>query len=124
MKRRPRSQPTVVSSVLPDVLRDLGLGDAAIAARLSEAWEELAGSEAAAHSWPAGLRAGVLEVEVDSSVWAQHLQLRRPELLRVLRDFLAGPGEGPSPPLRDLRLRIGRSGPERGSRASGATGLS
>lgn len=88
--------------VLPDVLRDLGLGEAATAARISQAWAELVGAEAAAHSWPAALRGGTLEVAVDASVWAQHLQLRCPELLAALADRLGG--EAP----RALRLRIGR----------------
>jgi predicted nucleic acid-binding Zn ribbon protein len=84
------------------VLRDLGLGEAAEAARISEAWAAIVGAEAAAHSWPAALRAGVLDVEVDSSVWAQQLQLRRAELLAELARRL----EGAAP--RDLRLRVGR----------------
>jgi predicted nucleic acid-binding Zn ribbon protein len=110
MSRRPRSEPKTVGAVLPGVLRDLGLGEAALGVRLAEAWAQLAGADAAAHSWPAGLRGGVLEVEVDSSVWAQQLQLRRPELLRALRAFLAEDATPSTPPLRDLRLRVGRAG--------------
>ena len=91
-----------MGTVLPEVLRDLGLGEAANAARISEAWAEIVGAEAAAHSWPAALRAGVLDVEVDSSVWAQQLQLSRTALLLELaRRF-----ESEAP--RDLRLRVGR----------------
>jgi predicted nucleic acid-binding Zn ribbon protein len=88
--------------VLPGVLADLGLGEAATAARISEAWAEVVGTEAAAHSWPAALRAGVLDVEVDSSVWAQQIQLRRSTLLAELARRL----EDAAP--RDLRLRVGR----------------
>jgi predicted nucleic acid-binding Zn ribbon protein len=47
------------------------------------------------------MRAGVLEVTVDSSVWCQQLQMRRPELLASLREAL-----GPDAP-RDLWLRVG-----------------
>jgi len=89
---------------VPEVLRDLGLGEAAVAARISEAWREVVGAEAAAHSWPAALHAGVLDVEVDSSVWAQELQLRRASLLAELARRL----EGAAP--RDVRLRVGRGG--------------
>jgi predicted nucleic acid-binding Zn ribbon protein len=101
--RRPKSHPTAVGAVLPDVLRELGLGEAATAARISAAWGEIVGPEAASHSWPAALRAGILDVEVDSSVWAQQLQLRRPELLAELARRLDA--EAPS----GLRLRVGRS---------------
>jgi len=110
VKRRPRSEPTAVGRVLPGVLRDLGLGEAAEAARISEAWAEIVGAEAAAHSWPAALRGGVLDVEVDSSVWAQQLQLRRTALLAELARRLEGAAPG------ELRLRVGRSG---GSPAAG-----
>lgn len=91
-----------MGAVLPDVLRDLGLGAAATAARISQAWPEVVGEAAAAHSWPAALRDGVLDVAVDASAWAQHLQLRRPELLAALAARL-----GEAAP-HDLRLRIGR----------------
>lgn len=102
MKPRPKSQPTAVGEVLPGVLADLGLGEAATAARISEAWAAVVGAEAAAHSWPAALRAGVLDVEVDSSAWAQQIQLRRTALLAELAHRL----EADAP--RDLRLRLGR----------------
>jgi len=91
-----------VGSVVPEVLRDLGLGDAAVAARISQAWSEVVGAEAASHSWPAGLRAGVLEVAVDSSVWAQQIQLQLPALLSELARRL----QAAAP--RDVRLRVGR----------------
>ena len=92
-----------MGELLPEVLGDLGLGEAATAARISQAWAEVVGTAAAAHSWPAALRGGVLDVEVDSSVWAQQLQLRRTDLLAELARLL----EAAAP--RDLRLRVGRS---------------
>ena len=92
-----------MGELLPEVLGDLGLGEAATAARISQAWAEVVGTDAAAHSWPAALRGGVLDVEVDSSVWAQQLQLRRTDLLAELARLL----EAAAP--RDLRLRVGRS---------------
>jgi predicted nucleic acid-binding Zn ribbon protein len=46
----------------------------------------------------------VLEVEVDSSVWCQELQLRIPEILAALRD-----GVGDDAPAR-LWLRLSRRG--------------
>jgi predicted nucleic acid-binding Zn ribbon protein len=91
-----------VGRVLPEVLRELGLGETATAARISEAWPQIVGAEAAGHSWPAALHGGTLEVAVDASAWAQHLQLRRPELLAALAARLGR--EAP----RALRLRIGR----------------
>ena len=68
---------------------------------VAEAWPEIVGPEAAAHSRPVLLRGPVLEVEVDASVWSQQLQMRRPEILARLRERL-----GSAAP-RDLRLRVG-----------------
>jgi predicted nucleic acid-binding Zn ribbon protein len=56
--------------------------------------------DAAEHCEPVDLRFGVLEVAVDSSVWAQHLQMRRGEILRSLADAM---GEGAP---TDLRFRV------------------
>ena len=75
------------------------------AARVGEHWAEAVGPEGASHSWPDGMRGGVLEVRVDTSVWCQHLQMRRPQLLAALRERL-----GEDAP-EDLRFRVGYSGP-------------
>ena len=101
MKRRRRGEPTAVGTVLPRVLDELGLDGARAALRAVECWEAVVGPEAARHSRPVALRAGVLEANVDSSVWSQELMLRRPEILAALRRELgaAAPSE--------LRLRVG-----------------
>lgn len=102
MKRRGRrSQPERLGALVPRVLGDLGLEASARALRVAERWEALVGAEAARHSRPTGIRADVLEVTVDSSVWCQQLQMRRPELLASLREAL-----GADAP-RDLWLRVG-----------------
>ncbi len=90
-----------MGALIPRVLQDLGLGESARAARIAERWEEAVGAEVAAHCQPTGLRGGVLEATVDSSVWCQTLQLRTPELLEALRDVFGD--EAP----RGLWLRIG-----------------
>jgi predicted nucleic acid-binding Zn ribbon protein len=102
VKRRDRrSQLESLDALVPRVLRDLGLEESARALRVAERWEAVAGPEVACHSRPTGMRAGVLEVTVDSSVWCQQLQMRRPELLASLREAL-----GRDAP-RDLWLRVG-----------------
>ncbi len=102
MKRRDRrSQPEPLGALVPRVLKDLGLEESARALRVAERWEAVVGEEVARHSRPTGIRGGVLEVTVDSSVWCQQLQMRRPELLASLREAL-----GADAP-RDLWLRVG-----------------
>jgi len=96
-----RGRPRAVGGVVGQVLSELGLEAAASAYRLAQRWEAIVGPEVAARCRPLGMRGQVLEAEVDSSVWAQQLQLRRPEILAALRRELGE--EAPS----ELRFRVG-----------------
>ncbi len=101
MSRRRKSRPELLGPLVARVLGDIGAGDSARVMRISERWEEAVGAEIAAHCQPTGLRGGVLEVTVDSSVWCQQLQLRGPEILDAVRAVL--PADAPS----DLWFRVG-----------------
>ena len=98
---RRRSEPLEVGPIIGSVLEDLGLEAAAHVFRIGEEWATSVGAEVAEHARPIGMRAGVLEVEVDTSVWCQQLQLRRVEILENLRSRLGD--EAPS----GLRFRVG-----------------
>ncbi|MCP5055233.1 MAG: DUF721 domain-containing protein [bacterium] len=99
MSRRTKRDPKRVGGMVGRVLADLGHTGAAPAFALFDAWDQALG-DAAEHCEPVDLRLGVLEVAVDSSVWAQHLQMRRAEILRSLADAM---GEGAP---TDLRFRV------------------
>ena len=94
-RRRRRSQPRELSGVLGQVLDELGMDSAAAAFRIGERWSELVGADVAAHCRPTEVRGRLLEVEVESPVWAQQLQLQRPAMLAALRRELgeAAPAE-------------------------------
>lgn len=98
---RPRGQPTAVGDVVTRVLGDLGLDGVARAHRIGAIWAEAVGEPVAAHCRPLGLRGDVLELEVDSPVWSQQLQLRKPEILSALTRMLGK--EAP----RELRFQVG-----------------
>jgi hypothetical protein len=98
---RRRGQPTAVGDVVGKVLGDLGLDGVARAHQIGVIWEEAVGSQVAAHCRPLGLRGEVLELQVDSPVWSQQLQLRKPELLAALERALGA--EAP----RELRFQVG-----------------
>jgi len=87
VKRR-STDPEALGELVPRVLHDLGLGEPARVLQVVERWEEAVGPEIAQHCRPTALRDGTLEASVDSSVWAQQLQLRTPEILAALRDVL------------------------------------
>lgn len=100
-RRHRRSEPRAVGNVIGSVLEDLGLEAAANVFRIGEEWAASVGAEVARHAKPIGMRAGVLEVAVDTSVWCQQLQLQRVEILAGLRRRL-----GDDAPA-DLRFRVG-----------------
>jgi predicted nucleic acid-binding Zn ribbon protein len=92
-----------LGDLVGQVLGDLGLDGVARAHQIGAVWEEAVGEQVAAHCRPRGLRGDVLELEVDSPVWSQQLQLRKPELLAALEGAL-----GSAAP-RELRFQVGYS---------------
>ena len=100
-RRRTRARPEALGTLLPGVLGDLGLGDAARVMRIAERWEEAVGPEIARVCRPTALRGEILEARVESSVWCQQLQLRVPEILEALRRV-----HGSDAP-HELRLGLG-----------------
>jgi predicted nucleic acid-binding Zn ribbon protein len=100
-RRRRKTTPQPIGAMLGPVLADLGLEAAGAAFRILEIWDGVVGPEIAQHCRPVAVRRGVLEAEVDSSVWCQQLQMQRLELLAGLREALGA--AAPS----DLRFRVG-----------------
>ena len=90
-----------VGDLVSKVLGDLGLDGVALAHQIGSRWTEIVGPQVAAHCRPLGIRAGVLELQVDSPVWSQQLQLRKTDLLAKLEEAL-----GPDAP-RELRFQVG-----------------
>jgi predicted nucleic acid-binding Zn ribbon protein len=101
VSRRRKREPVRVGGAIRRVLDELGHHGTSAAVRIAACWEEAVGSEIAGHCRPSALRGETLEVTVDSSVWSQHLQMRREEILDALRSEL-----GADAP-RDLRFRVG-----------------
>ncbi|MBW1884661.1 MAG: DUF721 domain-containing protein [Deltaproteobacteria bacterium] len=94
-------EPKTIADALGGVLAAIELDLAAPIAAIGDNWTAIVGREVAAHCRPVGVKAGVLHADVDSSVWCQQLQLRSPQILAALKDFL-----GSSAPT-DLRFRVG-----------------
>lgn len=101
MSPRPRSQPVRVGGAIRRVLDELGHHGSSASIRIAACWEEAVGPEIASHCRPSALRGTVLEISVDTSVWSQHLQMRREEILEGLRGALGA--DAPA----DLRFRVG-----------------
>jgi predicted nucleic acid-binding Zn ribbon protein len=99
--RRRKSDPEPLSGLVPKILEDLGIGGGARVVQVAERWLEAVGPEIAAHCKPVLFKNDTLEVDVDSSVWCQQLQLQSPEILAALREVLGD--RAPS----DLWFRVG-----------------
>ena len=97
--------PKTVADAMGGVLAAIDLDLAAPSGAIGDNWTAIVGPEIAEHCQPVGVKAGVLHADVDSSVWCQQLQLRSPEILAALKEFL-----GSAAPT-DLRLRVGYSRP-------------
>jgi predicted nucleic acid-binding Zn ribbon protein len=101
VRARSKRDPVRLGGAIRRVLDELGHHQSSAAMRIVACWEEAVGSEIAGHCQPSALRGKVLEVTVESSVWNQHLQMRRDEILDGLRAALGA--EAPS----DLHFRVG-----------------
>lgn len=104
MRPRPprrKGSPTSLSTVVGQVLGELGLDSVAQAHRIGQVWSAVVGEQVAAHCQPIGIRGGLLELTVDSPVWSQQLQLRKLEILAGL-----GKALGADAP-RELRFQVG-----------------
>ena len=97
---KPDAGPTPLSEVLSRLFTERGWGRRQGRLKLDVAWAEAVGPEFAGHTRVAGLRRGVLEVEVDSAVLLQELaHYHKRRLLQELR------GRLPDTALNDLRFR-------------------
>jgi predicted nucleic acid-binding Zn ribbon protein len=96
-----KGRPTSLSTAVGQVLGELGLDSVAQAHQIGQVWAAVVGEQVAAHCQPVGLRGDLLELSVDSPVWSQQLQLRKPEILAGLAKAL-----GAGAP-RELRFQVG-----------------
>jgi predicted nucleic acid-binding Zn ribbon protein len=94
--------PEPLREILARLFAARGWGRRQAQLHLERAWAEAAGPEYAPHTRVAGLRRGVLEVEVDNAVVLQELaHYHKRRLLEQLRQRL------PGTPVNDVRFRAG-----------------
>ncbi len=64
------------------MLRQLGLEDILIEAKVLEKWPEIAGEQVASHTRIVKFEKGILTVSVDDMVWVTQLRYLKPQLLK------------------------------------------
>jgi len=95
--------PEKASDVLKRLLKDSSLGHDLQHMEVYSIWREVAGAEGARHSRVVGVKANVLQVEVDSSPWLSEFALFRKESL--LAELKAGLKKTR---IVDIDFRIGK----------------
>ena len=71
-----------IAAILPGVLRDLRLEDAAAGWRAVAEWPALAGERIAKRTRAVAFRDGVMTIEVEGSAWMHELNFLRREIVR------------------------------------------
>jgi predicted nucleic acid-binding Zn ribbon protein len=105
--------PEPIGDILGRLFTQRGWGRRQGRLHLEQAWADVAGPEFAKQTRVAGLRRGVLEVEVTSAVLLQELaHFHKRRLLEALRARL------PGTTLNDLRFRAGVFDPPTGERGT------
>lgn len=97
-----------VAAMLPDLLRQLGLAQAAEGWRAVADWPVVAGVRIARRSRAVSFRDGALIVEVEGSAWMHELGFLKPELVRNLNRHLG------ADVVRDVRFTPAGTHPTKG----------
>ncbi|MBX7112622.1 MAG: DUF721 domain-containing protein [Dehalococcoidia bacterium] len=96
-----------LASILPGLMRDLGLEERATGWRAVVEWPALAGERIARRTRATDFRDGVLTVEVEGSAWMHELGFLKRELVRKVNQHLGGSI------VRDVRFILARGGIQR-----------
>jgi predicted nucleic acid-binding Zn ribbon protein len=96
-----------LAAILPDVLRDLRLEDAAAGWRAVADWPALAGERIAKRTRAVAFRDGVMTIEVEGSAWIHELGFLRRELVRRANQRVG------ANVVRDVRFVSARGGIQR-----------
>jgi predicted nucleic acid-binding Zn ribbon protein len=92
------------ASILPGLLRGLGLADRATGWRAVSEWPAYAGERIARRARATGFRDGVLTVEVEGSAWMHELGFLKAELVRRANRHIG------ADTVREVRFVLARGG--------------
>jgi predicted nucleic acid-binding Zn ribbon protein len=94
------AEPKRIKSVVEEVMGKLTKKGGI--APIRECWRSLFEKEGAEHSVPVSIRDGKLLVLVDSSVWLQHLTIKKRDILEKLKRFPSAKS------VEEIRFRQGK----------------
>ena len=93
-----------VASILPRLLRQLGLHGELEGWRAVEEWARVVGPRIARHTRAVGFRKGMLRVEVEGSAWMHELSYLKRQLILTINRELG------TDRVRDVRFVVPREG--------------
>ncbi len=93
-----------IADILPALLAQYGLAEAAVGWRAVADWPAVAGTRIARVTRAVSFHEGTLTVEVEGSAWMHELGFLKPELVRNLNRHLG------ADVVRDVRLTPARGG--------------
>jgi predicted nucleic acid-binding Zn ribbon protein len=96
-----------IATILPGLIRTLGLEARMTGWRAVSEWPALAGESLARRSRATGFRDGVLTVEVEGSAWMHELGFLKRELVQRANQHLG------AEVVRELRFVLARGGNQR-----------
>jgi len=76
-----------IANVIPKTFQKLGLHQKFRVEMIFYRWDELVGSDIAAHTRPISMNHNLLFVAVNNSVWSHHLSLMKEDLIRKVNNF-------------------------------------
>ena len=82
--------PEKIGSILPEVLKKLGLKKGIEQHKALLIWHQVVGKAIASHAKPGWVNNGILWVLVDHSVWQQELEFLKPQIVEKLNQQLEG----------------------------------
>ncbi|MBU0759852.1 MAG: DUF721 domain-containing protein [Candidatus Omnitrophica bacterium] len=100
-RRKHTKRPEDIKGIIDKVINRLEKRGPGKKEKILAVWQKVAGSKAASHSRPIGIKRRILTVEADSSTWIYSLSLKKREMLKNLQWELKEEG------IKDIRFRMG-----------------
>lgn len=102
-------EPRALGELLGSMTSRLGIASPRVIADIFEGWATLVGEPLAVHVRPVGIRDGVLHLEADEPGWASQMRYLQADVLRLVNERLAVPGDNAAVTAISVRVKGSRA---------------
>lgn len=106
-------EPRRLNELLGSMTSRLGIASPRVIAAVFEGWGSLVGEPLATHVRPVGIRDGVLHLEADEPGWASQMRYLEGDVLRLVNERIAVPGD--EAPVTAVSVRVANRRARRGA---------